>query len=499
MSNEKLYRKTPLMGWASWNCFRTNISEEILKKQADALVATGLAEHGYEYFNIDDGFFGGRNEEGKVITHSERFPNGLKVLADYAHSLGLKAGTYSEAGDNTCGFYYDNEGDNGRGVGLYGHEEQDLTMYLTDWNFDFIKVDWCGGLRMGLDEEEQYTKISRIIDRIRQEQNRCIVYNICRWQFPGEWAVDKADSWRTGGDISPNFQSVLYQIDSIKPLRKYCSPGHVNDLDMMQVGNGMSPCEDEAHFAMWCMMSTPLMLGCDLTKISQETIKLITNDELIAINQDKACLQAFVAKEFYDENTLAAEIWVKDLGRKDSASKAIAFLNRSEKKMSMDAHITELGLDGSADKIKVRNLMKHEDEAYEGRLCMEVEPHSCVVLCVTAEKAVPVKDCSEAEADSSIVARLQREEAMKLVSEGAVLVDVRETEQFEASHEENAINIPYTSIQDAADRIFGNNRELKIVLYCNTGKKCNQAAESLKYLGYSDISYYTLFQAETRD
>ena len=182
----KLYRKTPIMGWASWNCFRTNISESGLKKQMDALINTGLVECGYTYFNMDDGFFGGRDDNGRLLFHKERFPNGIKVIADYAHSKGLKAGCYSERGDNTCGFYYDNEGHNGNGTGLYGYEKQDLDMFLDEFGFDFIKVDWCGGVRLGLDEEEQqYTRIAGIIDDIRKRTGRCIVFNICRWMFPG--------------------------------------------------------------------------------------------------------------------------------------------------------------------------------------------------------------------------------------------------------------------------------------------------------------------------
>ena len=237
---EQLYRKTPIMGWASWNCFRTNITEESLKAQIDALKATGLDKYGYTYFNIDDGFFGGRDKNGVLHFHKERFPNGIKVIADYAHQNGLQAGIYSDGGDKTCGHYYDNEGENGNNVGLYNHEEQDLKMYFEDFGFDFIKVDWCGGLNLGLDEKEQYTKISKIIDDIRERTGRCIVYNICRWHFPGEWAAEIADSWRTGADITPDFNSVINQIDNIKPLRKFCSPSHTNDLDMMQLGNGIA-------------------------------------------------------------------------------------------------------------------------------------------------------------------------------------------------------------------------------------------------------------------
>ncbi len=131
-------RKTPLMGWASWSCFRTNISETKMKSQADALVSTGLSKYGYEYFNIDDGFFGGRGKDGELQFHKNRFPNGIKVMADYAHSLGLKAGIYSEGGKNTRAYYWDIEGENGVDVGLYGHEEQDLKLFLEEYGFDFI-------------------------------------------------------------------------------------------------------------------------------------------------------------------------------------------------------------------------------------------------------------------------------------------------------------------------------------------------------------------------
>ena len=171
MQNKGSRRLTPIMGWASWNCFRTNISEERMKEQADALVRTGLAECGYTYLNMDDGFQGGRDANGKILFHKERFPNGIKVVADYAHSLGLNAGIYSDAGDNTCGYYYDAEIDSGEGLGLYEHEEQDLAMYLDEFGFDFIKVDWCGGVRLGLDEEEQYTKIGTAA-----EQNNALLF-----------------------------------------------------------------------------------------------------------------------------------------------------------------------------------------------------------------------------------------------------------------------------------------------------------------------------------
>ncbi len=320
-------RKTPIMGWASWNNYRIHINETLLKKQADALVKTGLAEVGYTYFNIDDGFFAGRDGEGNIQSHPKRFPSGMKSMADYIHSLGLKAGIYSDAGENTCAHVYDNPEGNcdGLGVGLYGHDEEDLNMYLLDWNYDFIKVDWCGGLSMGLDEKKRYQAIGKIIEDIRQKKGQDVIYNICRWKFPGEWVVDIADSWRVFADIDLSFDSILKQIDAVKPLSKYHGPGHVNDLDMLQVGRGLTYEEDKTHFAMWCMMSTPLMLGNDLSTISQETLSIVTNKELIAINQDSGCRMAYMALK---EGEI--EYWIKDLGEVGSGKKAVAILNRGK-------------------------------------------------------------------------------------------------------------------------------------------------------------------------
>lgn len=380
LKKEKKYTKrlTPLMGWSSWNHYHVDICEDLFKRQIDALVETGLADVGYTYFNIDDGFFGGRDEKGMIKPHPVRFPNGMKVIADYAHAKGLKAGIYSDGGDNTCAHVWDNPDGNsdGVGVGLYGYDEQDLRMYLIDWGYDFIKVDWCGGQRMKLDEKTRYTEIGNIIEKIREEEQRNIIYNVCRWEFPGEWVVDVADSWRVSGDIGLDFASVLRQIDDVKPLAKYHGPGHINDLDMLQVGRGLSYEEDKTHFAMWCMMSTTLMLGNDLTTISDETLSIIKNTELIAINQDPACLQARV------EGVQGhVEIWVKDLEGEHSNKKAIALLNRGETEAEVTVRWRELGLEGS---MKIRNLWEHCDIEAEDTLTISIPAHGTAVYKVTA-------------------------------------------------------------------------------------------------------------------
>lgn len=482
---EQLYRKTPIMGWASWNCFRTNITEESLKAQIDALKATGLDKYGYTYFNIDDGFFGGRDKNGVLRFHKERFPNGIKVIADYAHQNGLQAGIYSDGGDKTCGHYYDNEGENGNNVGLYNHEEQDLKMYLDDFGFDFIKVDWCGGLNLGLDEKEQYTKISKIIDDIRERTGRCIVYNICRWHFPGEWAADIADSWRTGADITPDFNSVINQIDNIKPLRKFCSPSHTNDLDMMQLGNGMSIEEEKTHFAMWCMMSTPLMIGCDLTKISDSTLEILKNDELIAINQDKACKQAYVIKEFRKDKLLG-EIWVKELS--DGNEKAIAFLNRSEQPLDMDLLLKDAGMCGKI--LSVRNLCEHCDMEVTENISITVNSHGTVVFRIKSERVISVPDVNEALKfrKPSNIEKISLDKAKTLISGGAVLLDVRSADEYNKDHLDSALNAPYTQIHATISSLVPD-KEQNIIVYCATGKRSSQAKYTLDYMGYKNVFY----------
>jgi len=331
----KRQSQAPIMGWASWNNYRININEDIIKTQADAMVSSGLKDVGYSFINIDDGFFGGRDGNGNLLSHNERFPSGMKSLAAYIHSKGLKAGIYSDAGLNTCASYWDKD-TIGAGVGLYGHDEQDLTLLLNDWNYDFIKIDWCGGEWLGLDEETRYTEIGKRIRAIKPEA----IYNVCRWKFPGEWITQVADSWRISGDINNQFESILRIIDLNADLWMYASKGHFNDMDMLQVGRGMSYEEDKTHFSMWCMMHSPLLLGNDLTGMSKETIEIITNKEMIALNQSQFVYQA---RRLVDDGEL--EIWAKPLISTMSGEIAVALLNRSEDTETISFDLKSVGLD----------------------------------------------------------------------------------------------------------------------------------------------------------
>ncbi len=358
--------KAPIMGWSSWNSFRVHIDENLIKSQADAMITTGMFKAGYRYINVDDGYFGGRDSQGKLYVDSVKFPNGMKQISEYLHSKGLKAGLYSEGGCNTCGSIYDQD-HKGIGVGMYGHERQDANLFFKEWNFDFIKIDWCGGLVMKLNDQEQYSKI---VDAIREIKSDAGI-NICRWQFPGEWAVNMVDSWRISEDIRNNFKSVLSIIDINKHLDKYSSPGHYNDMDMLQVGRGMSYEEDKTHFSMWCMLNSPLLAGNDLTKISTETLDILTHKELISLNQDKAFKQA---KFILNEGDV--DLWKKELYHNKEF--AIAILNRSDKSIDYQLDSRKVGVLPTS---KTRDLWRRKNLGKFGiSRIISLPPHGIVVL-----------------------------------------------------------------------------------------------------------------------
>lgn len=363
--------RPPLMGWASWNNYHVNISEEIIQSQADAMVSSGLVNFGYNHINIDDGFFGGRDEKGNLLHHPQRFPNGMKSLAQYIHGKGLKAGIYSDAGINTCASHYDKD-TIGVGMGLYGHDEQDLRLLLQEWHFDFIKVDWCGGNWLGLDEQTRYTEIGTLARRIKPS----VGYNVCRWEFPGKWVTQVADSWRIAGDLRANFNSVLNTIDANADLWMYASRGHYNDMDMLQVGRGMSIEEDKAHFSMWCLMHSPLLLGNDLTQISKQTLDIVTNQELIAINQSPFVYQA---RRLIDLGDL--EVWARPLVSTVSGEVAVVLLNRSKQGQSIAFMIGDVGIEASKGYM-LKDLWTNEicDTASDIEVSRMVPGHGVVVL-----------------------------------------------------------------------------------------------------------------------
>ena len=336
----------PTMGWSSWNTYRVNISDSLIMRQADAMVEKGLTKAGYQYINIDDGYFGGRDSAtGRLLIHQKRFPGGLKPVVQHIHRLGLKAGIYSDAGRNTCGSIYDAD-TIGIGVGLYGHDQQDCDMFFREMGFDFIKVDYCGGKphpkgdTLQLDEQKRYTEIA---ETIRKTGRKNVRLNICRWDYPGTWVSDVATSWRMSQDIRPRWESVKDIIKQNLYLSAYAGAGHYNDMDMLEVGRGMTQEEDHTHFAVWCMMASPLLIGCDLTRIKPETLKLLTDKQLISINQDPLGLQAYVAKRVGE-----CYVLVKDIKQLNGKERAVAFVNLSDKEQTMTLDLRQIDLSGDA-------------------------------------------------------------------------------------------------------------------------------------------------------
>ena len=342
----------PTMGWSSWNTFALNISEKIIENQADAMVKTGLKAAGYEYINIDDGFWNGRGKDGQLIINRERFPNGMRAVADYIHKLGLKAGMYSDAGDNACGSQ-DGTRAYGVGIGLAGYEAQDIKTYLQDWDYDFIKVDYCGGIHMGLDEREQYTKISNEIRKIEKETGRRLVFNICRWAYPGTWVSDIADSWRTTGDIYDAWASVKSIVKENLYLQAYTGGGHYNDMDMLEIGRSLNENEERTHMAYWCIASSPMLIGCDMTKLRESSLALLKNKDLIAMNQDVLGIGAPVVQREGDVYVVA-----KDMEQLHGSKRAVVVMNLtdSEQKISVDLAKLEL-----SDKILVHDCFTGKD------------------------------------------------------------------------------------------------------------------------------------------
>lgn len=378
----------PTMGWSSWNCFLVDISESIIMDHADLLVSTGLSDHGYDHINIDDGFFGHRDSLGYMTSHEERFPNGLKIVSDHIHSLGLKAGIYSDAGDNTCGSRWNGDV-NGLGAGLYGHEARDAERYFNDWNFDFIKIDYCGGTNLRLTEKDQYLRIRHTIDSVA---NHPVEVNICRWAYPGTWVSDAGQSWRISGDVRPIWSSIKSTIGLNLYLSAYAGGGKYNDMDMLIVGYAKKPSpllkdcygvpfnEEETHFGMWCIMSSPLLLGCDLGYLPEETMKIITNDELIALDQDPLGLQAYVVQHEGEGYVL-----VKDIEVLRGASRAVALYNPSEEEMTFDVPLESLEFKG---KVSVRDLNRHEELGRMDRINLTVPAHGARILRITGNKRI---------------------------------------------------------------------------------------------------------------
>lgn len=368
---------TPPMGWNSWNKFACDINEAIIRGIADAMVETGLRDAGYIYLNLDDCWHGERDSLGFIQADPVKFPSGIRALADYVHSKGLKLGIYSDAGRKTCG---------GR-LGSFGHEYQDALQYAK-WGIDYLKYDWC--------ESEDINPVGayNLMRDALRAAGRPVYFSMCEWGHskPWEWASETGHSWRTTGDIYNCFDcvdehpgwkafGVLQILDMQNGLRKYAGPGHWNDPDMLEVGNGQTVSEDRAHFSMWCMLAAPLILGNDIRNMNQDTKEIIMNQEVIALDQDSLGIQGL---KFASENGL--EFWFKPLVNDEWA---FCILNRTTtsqeysidwQKFNLYDEVAKRFTDFDSKVYNIRNLWTKEDEGNTRKVKRVIVPGHDVVL-----------------------------------------------------------------------------------------------------------------------
>ncbi|KAK8935890.1 Alpha-galactosidase [Platanthera zijinensis] len=353
---------TPQMGWNSWNFFACNINETVIKETADALISTGLADLGYRYVNIDDCWSSIlRNSKGHLLPDQKTFSSGIKTLADYLHRKGLKLGIYSDAGVFTCQVR----------PGSLFHEEDDAESFAS-WGVDYLKYDNC--FNLGIKPEKRYPPMRDALN----STGRAIFYSICEWGVddPALWADKVGNSWRTTDDITDTWESMTAIADINDKWASYAGPGGWNDPDMLEVGNsGMNFSEYRSHFSIWALMKAPLLIGCDVRNMTAETFEILSNKEVIAVNQDALGVQG--RKVSVTGNNNCSQVWAGPL----TGKRAVVILwNRCSESVEITANWETIGLHASTA-VSVRDLWKHEDVADNvlGRIGAFVEPHDCKV------------------------------------------------------------------------------------------------------------------------
>ncbi len=362
---------TPPMGWNSWNKFACNVSEDLIKTVADAVAGNGMKDAGYHYIVIDDCWQVSRDADGNIVADPQHFPSGIKALADYVHAKGLKFGIYSDAGTKTCA---------GR-PGSQGHEYQDALQYAK-WGVDYLKYDWCNtGTRNG---EEAYSTMSQAL----LSTGRPIVFSICEWgtNKPWLWANGIGNLWRTTGDIQDRWEGkkewkpgdccsygAIDIADFNANLGSFAGPGHWNDLDMLEVGNGgMTIPEYRAHFSLWALLAAPLIAGNDVRSMTPEIKEILTNKEVIAIDQDPLGRPGRRIRKDGD-----LEVWGRQL---QDGGRAVILLNRSQSPAEITVNWEDVGYPAHVP-AKLRDLWQHKDlGAATAKFTANVAPHSVVML-----------------------------------------------------------------------------------------------------------------------
>lgn len=354
--------RTPPMGWNSWNHFATAFDDATVRAIADAMVASGMREAGYRYVNIDDGWQGRRDASGRITSNS-RFPD-MKALADYVHSRGLKLGIYSSPGPRTCA-YYD---------GSYGHEEQDARTF-AEWGIDYIKYDWCSA-RAIYSESDMRAVYQKMGEALR-ETGRDIVYSLCQYGLADVWEwgpLVGGNLWRTTGDIADDWRTVSWIGFAQNDLAPFARPGHWNDPDMLEVGNGgLTDVEYRTHMSLWALLAAPLLAGNDLRKMTPETIAILTHPEVIAIDQDPLGRQGRRAVA-----SGSSEIWTRELS---GGRRAVGLFNRGDAPATIAVKWRELGM---APDPTVRDAWSRKDlGVLADGYSTEVPTHGVALLVVT--------------------------------------------------------------------------------------------------------------------
>jgi alpha-galactosidase len=345
------------MGWNSWNHFACKVTEADVRSAANAILSTRMKDAGYIYVNIDDCWQGKRDEKG-VIHPNEKFPD-MKGLSDYVHGKGLKLGIYSSPGPKTCGGY----------EGSFGHEELDAQTY-ANWGIDYLKYDYCSFQGDVPAQMAAYKKMHEALEKT----GRAIVFSLCQYGMDRVWSWGASvggNLWRTTGDISDNYGRMAYIGFGQNGLERFAGPGHWNDPDMLEVGNGkMEMDEYRTHMSLWCLLAAPLLAGNDLSKMTPETLAILTNPEVIALDQDPLGIQGHrVAQEGQ------LEVWVKLLA---DGSKAVGLFNRGESVMPVTAHFRDVGV---GDMASVRDLWEKRDlGVFKSSFRAEVPRHGVVLI-----------------------------------------------------------------------------------------------------------------------
>ncbi|MGK5739315.1 NPCBM/NEW2 domain-containing protein [Micromonospora sp. URMC 103] len=358
--------RTPPLGWNSWNTFGCDINEKLIRDTADAIVSSGMAAAGYEYVNIDDCWAEKERDPvtGTYVAHHERFPSGIKALADYVHAKGLKLGIYTSAGTETCARTM---------PGSLGHEDLDAQTF-ADWGVDYLKYDNCNN--QGVPAQERYQAMG---DALRKT-GRPIVYSICEWGENDPWLWGDSvggDLWRTTGDITDSWSSVMSILDQQVGLEAYSGPSAWNDPDMLEVGNpGLTQGESRAHMSLWALLNAPLIAGNDVRSMPAWARNQLTDPDVLAVNQDWSGRQGAKLRDDGD-----SEVWTK---RMSDGSAAVVLLNRASAPAMIGTTATELGLPRSATGYRVRDLWTDTTSASGGRVRAQVPGHGAVMVRVSA-------------------------------------------------------------------------------------------------------------------